>query len=67
MKFNIHIRQEEDKQPTTNLQNPEGKLTAGLPATCCLLKFICDVGGYINLQLTSDFSGGIDEILLAGS
>lgn len=31
------------------------------------LKSICEAGGYINLQLTFDFSGNIDEILLSGA
>lgn len=43
--------------------NPEGKLTAGPPVRSFLLKSISEVGGYIHLQLTPDFSGNDDETL----
>lgn len=46
-------------------QDPEGKLTAGLPTRSCPLK-VCEAGGYINSQLTSDFPGNVAEIVLAG-
>lgn len=57
-----HGTHQQNRKPYEE-HNPEGKLNAGPPLRSHQLKSICEVRGYIHLQLTSDFSGNVDEIL----
>lgn len=52
--LHIHVTHQQHRK-SYEVHKPEGKITAGPPVRSCLLKCICELGGSINLQLTSDF------------